>query len=97
MILRGAVLASQLDRFLALMSEIVTQPSFPDPELRKLKSEVVSGILEEIGNDGALDSRDFQEFLFHSHPYGKPVTGKIKDVEALKSRQSHRTLPSVHA
>jgi zinc protease len=83
MILRGAVLASQLDRFLALMGEIVTQPSFPENEIRKLKAESVSDLLEELGEDSALESRNFQEFLFAGHPYGKPVNGRIKDVEVF--------------
>jgi zinc protease len=83
MILRGAVLASQLDAFLSLMAEIATQPSFPEGEIRKLKAETVSQLLEELGEDSALESRRFQEFLFAGHPYGKPVNGKIKDVEAF--------------
>jgi zinc protease len=83
MIFRGAVLASQLPKFLALMSEIVTQPSFPEAEIRKLKAENVSELLEELGEDSALESRNFQEFLFEGHPYGKPVNGRIKDVEAF--------------
>lgn len=80
MILRGSVLASQLDKFLALMEEIATQPRFPEREIRKLKSETISGLLEEQGDDSALEARNFQEFLFQKHPYGKPVDGTIKDV-----------------
>src|SRR5581483_4258277 len=64
LILRGSVLASQLDPFLKLVSEIVTEPSFPENEIRKLKSEIVSGILEELGNDSGLASRRFNTFLF---------------------------------
>jgi zinc protease len=83
MIFRGAVLSSQLNKFLALLTEIVTQPSFPENEIRKLKAENVSELLEELGEDSALESRNFQEFLFIDHPYGKPVNGRIKDVEAF--------------
>ena len=81
MIIRGSVLASQLDPFLDLLSEIITQPAFPDREIRKLKSEVSSGILQERGNDQTLAGRKFVEFLFRDHPYGNPVLGKIKSVE----------------
>lgn len=82
-IFRGAVLASQLNKFLDLVSEVVTQPSFPENEIRKLKAETVSGLLEELGEDSELESRNFQEFLFEGHPYGKPVDGRIKDVETF--------------
>lgn len=83
MILRGAVLASQLNNFLTLMQEIATQPSFPDREIKKFKSEIVSGLLEEQGNDQALEGRKFQEFIFGGHPYGNPINGRIKDVESF--------------
>ena len=57
MILRGAVLAEKLPQFLALVSEILTQPAFPEREIRKLKSETISEILEEIGDDSSLAAR----------------------------------------
>lgn len=85
-VLRGAVLASELDTFLGLVSEVVTQPSFPENEIRKLKSEVISRILAELGNDASLASRQFTRFLFRDHPYGNPISGTVKDVESF-SRQ----------
>jgi zinc protease len=87
LIFRGAVLATQLDRFLDLLKDIITQPSFPDTEIRKLKSEVVSGILEELATDSTLTGRRFAEFMFAGHPYGKPVLGKVKDIESLNRQK----------
>jgi zinc protease len=84
LIVRGAVLRSQLDNFLKLVGEIVTEPNFPEQEIRKLKAEIVSGILEELGRDSSLATRRFTQFLFRDHPYGKPVLGKVKDIESLK-------------
>lgn len=83
MIIRGSVLAAQLEPFLKLLGEILLQPVFPEIEIRKLKSEIVSGILEELGNDSSLANRRFNRFLFENHPYGNPVLGKVKDVERL--------------
>jgi zinc protease len=82
-ILRGSVLAAQLDAFLALLGEIITQPSFPEGEIRKLRAEITSGLLEEQGTDSRLLSRKFTNFLFRGHPYGKPILGTIKDVANL--------------
>lgn len=84
LIIRGAVLSSQLDQFQALVTEIVTEPSFPESEIRKLKSEVASLLQEELGHDGSLAARGFNRFLFQSHPYGKPILGKTKSIEHLK-------------
>ena len=83
LILRGAVLTSQLDNFLSLITELVTQSTFPENEISKLKSEVVSGILEELGRDSSLGSRRFTKFLFHGHPYGKPILGTVRDIQKL--------------
>ncbi len=87
LIIRGAVLKTQLEPFLALINEVLTRPSFPESEIRKLKSEITSGILEELGRDPSLASRRFQRFLFQDHPYGKPVLGTVRDISRLTRPQ----------
>lgn len=83
LIFRGAVLSSQLEPFLALLEEILVSPSLPEKEIEKLRSEIVSGILEELGNDSTLASRRFTRFLFQDHPYGKSTLGTLSDVRKL--------------
>ncbi|MBC7693461.1 MAG: insulinase family protein [Methylotenera sp.] len=87
LILRGAVLASQVGPFLDIVNEIITQPRFPESEVKKLKSQIVSNLLEELGSDQALGGKRFTQFLFNGHPYGKPVMGNIRDVEKLTGDQ----------
>jgi zinc protease len=87
LIFRGAVLSSQLNAFLDLLKEILTQPSLPEGEIKKLKAEVVSVLQEELGHDSSLASRRFTRFLFQGHPYGKPIMGRIKDIESLTREQ----------
>lgn len=87
MIFRGAVLGSQLGPFLKLLSEMLLQPSFPDGEIRKLKSELISGLQDELGNDSSLAIRRFNKFLFPNHPYGKPLLGTVKGVGGLTRAQ----------
>lgn len=86
-LLRGAVLSSELDRFLDLLTEIITEPSFDLKEMMKLKSETVSAIMEELGNDRTLGVKRFESFLFQGHPYGNPVMGVSKDVEHFSREQ----------
>ena len=86
-IFRGAVVKNQLSPFLDLLLDLLTHPAFPENEIAKLKTEVSSGILEELGRDQALASRKFAPFLFRGHPYGKPILGNLKDIKAL-SRKS---------
>jgi len=87
LIIRGSVLAGKLSEFLNLLTELTTESSFPDYEIKKLKSEIVSSLLEERGNDKALGRARWESFLFKGHPYGNPLEGKIKDIEALSREQ----------
>ncbi len=90
MIVRGAVLSAELNHFLRLLHEVLTRPSFPEIEIKKLKSEMISALLQEQGNDHAISQRHFTEFLFMGHPYGKPIVGKIRDIEQLDRRKITR-------
>ena len=83
LVFRGAVLSSQLKPFLSLLEEILTQPKFTSHEVKKLKSEVISGLQEELGHDPSLGQRRFNRFLFKDHPYGKPVLGTMNDIEKI--------------
>lgn len=84
MIIRGAVLSKKLSAFLELMEELVIEPSFPESEIKKLKSETISGLLAEQSNDHALSAKKFVRFLFQEHPYGNPVSGTIRDIESIQ-------------
>ncbi len=83
MVLRGSVLSSQLDGFLRLVGELITQSAFPDTELRKLRDLIVSGIHDEMGQDQTLESRKYNSFLFHGNAYGNPVLGNERDVKRI--------------
>lgn len=88
---RGAVLSSQLEPYLALFKEILTQPTFPENEIKKLKSEIISGIEEELGHDTSLGAHRFARFLFQGHPYGRSLLGTTHSIERLtqKDIQAH--------
>ena len=87
LIMRGSVLSSQLEPFLRVVADLLTESNFPEGEIRKLKSEVTSEILEELGRDQTLASRRFTKFLFNGHPYGKPIIGTVENVAHLTQKQ----------
>ncbi len=86
-VLRGAVLAHELPDFLKLLTEILTEPSFSEHEIKKLKAVVISQILDELGSDRTLSMRRATRHLFQKHPYGKPVLGIATDIEKLNRSQ----------
>jgi zinc protease len=82
---RGVVLSENLPSFLDLMQEILTQPSFRMQELEKLRAEEVSKLMNELNQDRSLVRLRFEEVFFKGHPYAKPNTGKIKDLQTLSA------------
>ncbi len=86
-ILRGAVVSKHLPTFLNIVSEVVTEPSFPETEISKLKGELISTLRELLGSDGSLASRWFTRFLFQGHPYGNPILGTDKNLRSLTRKQ----------
>jgi zinc protease len=80
---RGAVLADNLPAFLSLLDEVLTAPSFRVTDLEKLKKEQSSQLLDELAQDRDLIRLRFDETFFKGHPYSKPATGKIKDIQTL--------------
>jgi zinc protease len=84
LIFRGHVLSAKLAEYMDLVQDVITNPSFPEKEIRKLKTEITSAILDSRGKDSTLGRVFWDAFLFEGHPYGKPVLGKTKDIEGLK-------------
>lgn len=83
-IFRGRVLSSKLAEYMEIVQDIVTNPSFPEKEIAKLKEEISSDIVETRGNDSSLGKLFWDGFLFEGHPYGKSVLGKLRDLARLE-------------
>lgn len=95
LILRGAVLESELDSFLDLLAEIIIHPSFPEREIRKLRSETLSELLEDQSEDRTIAGRAFEKLLFKEHPYGNPIKGtkeSIRKFNKINIRDHHLRL-----
>lgn len=84
-VFRGAVLSGQFQKFSELFLDILSHPTFPDSELVKLKAEVTSKILEQQGKDNTLAKRHFDSWFFGTHPYAKPIIGKLKTIPNITS------------
>lgn len=80
---RGSVLSENLPAFLSLLQEILTSPSFRSQELEKLRTEQISMLLNELNQDRSLVRLRFDEVFFKGHPYAKPNSGKIRDIQTL--------------
>ncbi|KPF79746.1 peptidase M16 [alpha proteobacterium AAP81b] len=65
-------LAASLDLF----ADIVQRPTFPEPEVARVKGQTLTGIANEQADPNTLSRRMLTPVLFGpNHPYGVPTTG----------------------
>jgi predicted Zn-dependent peptidase len=71
----GEFMGKDLDLALALLAEMLQQPTFPRGELAKLTRQGMDGIKQAKMNPPAVMGRYFSGLLMAGHPYGRPVGG----------------------
>ena len=80
----GVVLAEKLEPFLDLVEEMLASPAFPEDEFNKLKDQFRSALLDELGDDGDIADRRFQEYLLFGHPYGLSTSGSLTSIDKIE-------------
>ena len=75
-----------LSALLPLVLDVLTQPSFPEAELKQQKTRTIQNMQVERQKSSFLASEQFAETMFGSpHPYGRPFAPSI--YEALTTAQ----------
>lgn len=69
------VLKKDTDLGFALLADILLGPSFPKPELERVRSQILGGILSEKDDPGTVAGKEFSQLVFAGHPYRWPVNG----------------------
>lgn len=83
----GSVIRRSLESLMALVGELLHEPSFPESELAQLKRESIAALLEQTDNDQGLCATHFRRALFKDHPYGRTSLGTRKTLEAISHEQ----------
>ncbi|MBI1910207.1 MAG: insulinase family protein [Deltaproteobacteria bacterium] len=81
--LKATFLASHMAEGIQLFTELLLHPSFPEEEIKKEKTNVLTEIKSQ---EDSLPSVAFKEFLaqlYPKHPYGLPGLGTRKTVPSL--------------
>ncbi len=101
LVFQGAVLSRELNGFLELLMEVLTQPAFSEGEIQKLKSELKSGLLDEQSKDARVAAKQFARFFFDGHPYGWAINGTQTSLSRIKKpdilAQYEKIIQSNHA
>jgi zinc protease len=78
------VLSRNLSPALAIVADVVQNPTFPEEEVSREKKRQLDAIAQQDRNPNALVARIQPMLAFGaSHPYGRPVQGLRSTVEAI--------------
>jgi len=67
-----------------LLGRLLSQPTFDDQELGRLKRQTEAEIIESRDSDGFLASRALRRQLFAGHPHGARVGGTIPTIRRIE-------------
>ena len=69
-------LKPSLDASLSLFSDVILNPSFPQSEFERLRTEQINGIKQEKSQPFSMALRVMNKYLYgEGHPYSNPFTG----------------------
>jgi predicted Zn-dependent peptidase len=81
---RIKVLTSRLGSALDMLSDVVLRPTFPAPELERLRKRWLGSLQAEKNSPGAMEQNALAAAIFgRAHPYGHSLRGVVADIEKL--------------
>ena len=79
-------LTRHLDRALDIYADVITNPSFPDKELQRLRAQRLAGLRQQRDDPNSVASLVFQSVVYgRNHPYGHALGGDEASLNALTS------------
>ena len=76
-------LSENRDQAVDLLRRALTEPSFDQAAIDRVRGQVLANIRSEAKDAGALASRKLKELAFGDHPYGTSGSGTEESVPAL--------------
>lgn len=69
---------------LAVFTQILQQPDFPENVLEREKARIISGLQESATQPESISSKAFMKALYGSHPYSLDDSGEVDTVAKIK-------------
>ncbi len=79
----GSVLGRNLEAFLELLVEVVTEPTFETDELEKVRREIQAEQVSGRDDDATLAAIWFRRTVFRGHPFGHGAVGTAAGLAAI--------------
>ena len=78
-------LSEDFSDVVAVVADVARNPVFPQDEIEKRRSELVTAIRQDQDNPGMRAAEALQALLYGgSHPYGRPAKGTVESVERIR-------------
>ncbi|MDH3974584.1 MAG: insulinase family protein [Deltaproteobacteria bacterium] len=77
------VLSKDREKGFELLSDILLNPSFPEEEIERERSQVKASIISKADDPSTVAAEEFNELLFGDHPYSRPAEGYLDSIEKI--------------
>jgi len=77
------VLSKDREKGFELLSDILLNPSFPEEEIERERSQVKASIISKVDDPSTVAAEEFNKLLFGDHPYSRPAEGYIETIEKI--------------
>ncbi|MCX6078027.1 MAG: pitrilysin family protein [Chloroflexi bacterium] len=79
----GRALVEDLPLLFDLISNCLRQPIFPEDELERLRTQMLTGLAMRAQDTGSMASMTFDKLVFGAHPYARPDDGYPETIRAI--------------
>lgn len=79
----GVCLSDKLPEFLGLLEEALVEPAFREEEFEKVRAQMKSALLDELGSDDDIADRRFQEYMLWGNAYGRMTSGSLESLDKI--------------
>ena len=79
----GKSLVEDLDLLLAILADSLCRPTFPQEQVERLRSQILTGLAIRAQDTGEMASLAFDKTVYANHPYSRPEDGYPETVQAI--------------
>lgn len=80
----GKSLADDLPNLLGLLADVLTHPVFPEKDVQKVRSQLLTGLDLRAQDTGEMASLAFDQIAYAGHPYRHPSDGYRETIQAIE-------------
>lgn len=79
----GQCLLEDLPTLLALITEVLSQPTFPERQANRLRAQILTALDIQAQNTADQADETFDKLFYAAHPYALPVSGTPQTIQSV--------------